>query len=337
MPSERMIDVLVKLSVAVFLAAAACVPVAACEGSKPKLPPLKLNPEHQNLLKQVGTASRPALDYYISLPAAFFRGFDSSTKRRVWYIDSKSMTDEYLKAGFGFECNGGSFEVEMRLFQSPVGPLIALNSGSSTIIVEGGKPGDKRPRIQVITLKFFKVADGAWKEVEGAVLPAVDADAVLLRYYDQFRAHLNMPDQPKSILLEYELSRSTTDIALTGRENFMNPFGRYVWDQYRWDGVRFQSIATDIPLAKISVLRSGQVMLNGRPAGLATIEAEYRRLQRIAWGIVWYYREDSQPPRIGADKAFDAAMKHHLPVSVSSKPDFSDYIDGSGVSRPRQP
>jgi hypothetical protein len=29
-------------------------------------------------------------------------------------------------------------------------------------------------------------------------------------------------------------------------------------------------------------------------------------------------------------------IKHQLPVSMSAKPDFSDYVDKDGVSRPRR-
>ena len=36
------------------------------------------------------------------------------------------------------------------------------------------------------------------------------------------------------------------------------------------------------------------------------------------------------PPAPGAER-----VAHQLPVSMSTKPDFSDYVDSQGVSRPR--
>ena len=37
------------------------------------------------------------------------------------------------------------------------------------------------------------------------------------------------------------------------------------------------------------------------------------------------------------ERQLDLSIKYRLPISMSSKPDFSDYIDGSGQSRPRRP
>jgi hypothetical protein len=33
----------------------------------------------------------------------------------------------------------------------------------------------------------------------------------------------------------------------------------------------------------------------------------------------------------------ELVVKHRLPISMSTKPDFSDYVDGDGTSRPRKP
>jgi hypothetical protein len=91
------------------------------------------------------------------------------------------------------------------------------------------------------------------------------------------------------------------------------------------------------PVAKVSALASGKLLLNGQPASLATIEAEFKKL-RSNNGSVWYYRENSQaepPPEAMA--VIELVVKHRLPVSMSSKPDFSDYIDQHGNSKPRKP
>ena len=90
-------------------------------------------------------------------------------------------------------------------------------------------------------------------------------------------------------------------------------------------------------LAKISVLASGKLLLNGKPTDLASIEAEFKRLQ-IQKGVVWYYREgfQAEPPQ-EATSMIELVIKYRLPISMSSKADFSDVIDANGRSRPRKP
>jgi hypothetical protein len=52
--------------------------------------------------------------------------------------------------------------------------------------------------------------------------------------------------------------------------------------------------------------------------------------------VVWYHRENpaGEPPPQGT-AVIQLIIKHRLPVSMSTKPDFSDYVDDKGVSRPR--
>jgi hypothetical protein len=90
-------------------------------------------------------------------------------------------------------------------------------------------------------------------------------------------------------------------------------------------------------IAKVSVLSSGKTLLNGREANLAKIEAEFKRLKNTK-GTVWYYREDGQSePRPEAMAVIRLVADNGLAVSMSSKPDFSDYIDDKGDSHPRKP
>lgn len=52
--------------------------------------------------------------------------------------------------------------------------------------------------------------------------------------------------------------------------------------------------------------------------------------------VVWYYREaGSGDPPSQAMAAIQLIVKHKLRISMSSKPDFSDYVDAKGVSHPR--
>jgi hypothetical protein len=89
-------------------------------------------------------------------------------------------------------------------------------------------------------------------------------------------------------------------------------------------------------IAKVTALSSGKLLLNGQPSNLAAIESAFKLLSNTHGGV-WYYREMSQtePPR-EAMAIIDLVVKYRLPVSLSSKPDFSDYIDEKGDSRPRK-
>jgi hypothetical protein len=91
------------------------------------------------------------------------------------------------------------------------------------------------------------------------------------------------------------------------------------------------------PIAKVSALASGQLLLNGRPSDITAIEAEFKTIKEKK-GSVWYYRENgkSEPPP-SAMAVIQLVVKYGLPISMSSKPDFSDYIDGNGSSKPRKP
>lgn len=53
--------------------------------------------------------------------------------------------------------------------------------------------------------------------------------------------------------------------------------------------------------------------------------------------VVWYYREDAaQTPPQRALEVLNLVVQNELRVSLSSKPDFSDYVDAKGVSHRRR-
>ena len=91
------------------------------------------------------------------------------------------------------------------------------------------------------------------------------------------------------------------------------------------------------PIVKVSVLASGQLLLNGKPSDIAAIETEFKALKGEK-GSVWYYRENpsSEPPP-SAMAVIQLVVKYSLAISMSSKADFSDYIDGNGISKLRKP
>ena len=97
------------------------------------------------------------------------------------------------------------------------------------------------------------------------------------------------------------------------------------------------SAGAEPPVARVSALASGKILLNGKPSDFKAIEKEFERLQKLK-GAVWYYRENAQAePRPEAMAVVELVVKYKLPVSMSSKPDFSDYIDANGISRLRKP
>lgn len=86
---------------------------------------------------------------------------------------------------------------------------------------------------------------------------------------------------------------------------------------------------------KISVLASGHVLADGQAVELAQLAEKLQALQG-ANGAVWYYREPSSgDPPAQAMEVLKLVVQHKLRISISSKPDFSDYVDSQGVSHPR--
>jgi hypothetical protein len=93
--------------------------------------------------------------------------------------------------------------------------------------------------------------------------------------------------------------------------------------------------ATAEPIAKVTVMASGAVLLDGQPTTLPELDARLASLKATG-GAVWYHRENpaADPPPSGKD-VVQMIIKHQLPVSMSARPDFSDWVDEKGVSRPR--
>lgn len=86
---------------------------------------------------------------------------------------------------------------------------------------------------------------------------------------------------------------------------------------------------------KVTVLASGRIFLDGKESNLKAVDEAFKKLKGRK-GSVWYYREaGNEEPPPEAMKVMELMVNHRLPVSLSSKPDFSDYIDQDGVSHPR--
>src|ERR1700738_4400538 len=86
---------------------------------------------------------------------------------------------------------------------------------------------------------------------------------------------------------------------------------------------------------KVSILSSDDLLLDGQPTDLARLEHALAEAKAVQ-GMVYYYRE--MPPADPSPKAMEVlklVVKYQLPVTLSTKPDFSDYVDAKGVPHPR--
>jgi hypothetical protein len=87
---------------------------------------------------------------------------------------------------------------------------------------------------------------------------------------------------------------------------------------------------------RISVLSSGKILLDGKKATVSEVKKALTRANSEK-GAVWYYRESGKgEPPVEAIEIFKFMVESKLPISLSTKPDFSDYIDDQGQSHPRK-
>jgi hypothetical protein len=86
---------------------------------------------------------------------------------------------------------------------------------------------------------------------------------------------------------------------------------------------------------KIAAYRSGRVTVDGvatEPAQLAMTLARLRHRN----GVVWLYREGNESERHpNALLVARAIADARLPLSLSSRPDFTDELQADGTARPR--
>lgn len=88
-------------------------------------------------------------------------------------------------------------------------------------------------------------------------------------------------------------------------------------------------------VAKVGAYRDGRLTLNGSAASIEQIRESFAGLSRNN-GEVWYYRESADTePHPNAMLVVEAIIGARLPVSMSTKPDFSDVVSPDGTTRPR--
>jgi hypothetical protein len=85
----------------------------------------------------------------------------------------------------------------------------------------------------------------------------------------------------------------------------------------------------------VQSLRSGVITVDGKPVTLSELSVALAQI-KTKNGTVLYYREGpNQEPTEHQFEAFKEIMAARVPISFSSRPDFSDFIDENGHSRPR--
>src|SRR5690242_8265568 len=86
---------------------------------------------------------------------------------------------------------------------------------------------------------------------------------------------------------------------------------------------------------KVSVLADGTILVDGTPCTFEQLDAALT--QAKADGTqVWYHRPAARgEPPAQAMQVIQRIVALKLAVSLSSKPDFSDWVDAKGVSHPR--
>jgi hypothetical protein len=85
---------------------------------------------------------------------------------------------------------------------------------------------------------------------------------------------------------------------------------------------------------KIKVTTGGAITADGQSVTLDQLATKLAELKQ-AGGEVWYHRENpAGEPHPNAIKVIELVVEHKLPVKLSAKPDFSDAVDGKGVSHP---
>jgi hypothetical protein len=94
-------------------------------------------------------------------------------------------------------------------------------------------------------------------------------------------------------------------------------------------------ITGSTPKVQVKVLANGDLIVDGKPATLDEVDQRFAELAKTK-GAVMYYREGGEAePLPNGKRVIELVIKHRLPISISSKPDFSDSIDENGVSHPR--
>jgi hypothetical protein len=98
----------------------------------------------------------------------------------------------------------------------------------------------------------------------------------------------------------------------------------------------FQTAIPNIDLAritKIKVNRDGVILLNDEAVTIEALKDSLAKVGQSAGSAVWYYRDNpAGEPHPNAMLVLQAIVNAKLPVRLSTKPDFSDFVGADGPS-----
>jgi hypothetical protein len=108
------------------------------------------------------------------------------------------------------------------------------------------------------------------------------------------------------------------------------------WLIPRWEtkwihrGKQSMALSPNATILKIAVMADGRITVDGSPTTINSLRVSLKRLADQK-GAVWYYRETGQ----GAASPESAeimkeVIENHLPIKLSSRPDYSDAIGPDG-------
>jgi len=200
-----------------------------------KLPPLHLTTEQKQLLSTVSSTPKTALDFYMLLPKSSFDIMPDSAKRRISYVKLDTLTDGFLHASRSFECNGGGFEVTLKLYHSPATTFVAIIQSVEIKDVEEGTV--EKPEILIVRPSLWRYVNKRWQRKPDEAIPEISPQQVLKKYHRDQDADRKNTDPSNIIYIDYDLSPSTDDIILKGRGNFQRCI--YEYARLHWDGERF--------------------------------------------------------------------------------------------------
>ncbi len=91
-----------------------------------------------------------------------------------------------------------------------------------------------------------------------------------------------------------------------------------------------------VTLAKVKVMAGGGITLDDKSVTQAELELALDRLKVLNGAILYYRERPTGEAPAGAMDAFRAILAAGLPVSLSTQPDFSDYVDPDGNTQKRR-
>lgn len=142
----------------------------------------------------------------------------------------------------------------------------------------------------------------------------------------------------------------TADLLLTENGNFISdyltlltpPFYTrenirdFSWVRSKIRAVEFIPFLEKRKKLKVKISSAGEITIDGKLIEPEDLEAILARLKDCS-GEVWYYRESAkQLASHNAMQIMEYVAKYSLPITLSSKEDFSDWVDELGTSHHRK-